>query len=132
MTIVRNLLVSSDEKDLRIDRWFKRHFPEISHGYLQKLMRTGQVRVNGARVKSSTRLEEGQVIRIPPISMDTKKKSHETGSGLPKDEFSLVHQKDILNVLKDSSKLSPEVRKDLKEENAYTEFQMQDTKKFQK
>ena len=90
MTIVRNLLVSSGEKDLRVDRWFKRHFPEISHGYLQKLMRTGQVRVNGARVKSSTRLEEGQVIRIPPISMDTKKKSHETGSGLTKDEISLV------------------------------------------
>ena len=49
-----------------------------------------------------------------------------------KDEFSWVHQKDILDVLKDSSKLDPEVRKYLKEENAYTKFQMKDTEKFQK
>ena len=49
-----------------------------------------------------------------------------------KDEFSWVHQKNILEVLKDSSKLNSEVRKYLKEENAYTNFQMKDTKKFQK
>ncbi|MEE2654360.1 MAG: RluA family pseudouridine synthase [Pseudomonadota bacterium] len=90
MALVRNLLVRSGEKDLRLDRWFKRHFPQISHGYLQKLMRTGQIRVNGARIKSSTRLKEGQVVRIPPINMDTKRKSQETGSNLSKDEISLV------------------------------------------
>jgi len=49
-----------------------------------------------------------------------------------KDEFSWVHQKDILNVLKDSSKLNPEVRKYLEQENAYTKFKMKDTEKFQK
>ena len=49
-----------------------------------------------------------------------------------KDEFSWVHQKNILEVLKDSSKLNPEVRKYLEEENAYTKSQMQDTEKFQK
>ena len=49
-----------------------------------------------------------------------------------KDEFSWVHQKNILEVLKDSSKLNPEVREYLEEENAYTKFQMQDTEKFQK
>jgi len=49
-----------------------------------------------------------------------------------KDEFSWVHQKDILNVLRDSSKLNPEVRKYLEEENAYTKFQMKDTEQFQK
>jgi len=49
-----------------------------------------------------------------------------------KDEFSWVHQKDILDVLKDSSKLNPEVRKYLEEENAYTKFQMKDTEQFQK
>ena len=49
-----------------------------------------------------------------------------------KDEFSWVHQKNILEVLKDSSKLNPEVRKYLEEENAYTKFQMKDTEKFQK
>ena len=49
-----------------------------------------------------------------------------------KDEFSWVHQKDILEVLKDSSKLNQEVRKYLEEENAYTKLQMKDTEKFQK
>ena len=49
-----------------------------------------------------------------------------------KDEFSWVHQKNILEVLKDSSKLNPEVKKYLEEENAYTNFQMKDTEKFQK
>ena len=49
-----------------------------------------------------------------------------------KDEFSWVHQKDILNVLKDSSKLNPAVRKYLEEENAYTKFQMKDTVQFRK
>ena len=49
-----------------------------------------------------------------------------------KDEFSWVHQNNILEVLKDSSKLNPEVRKYLEEENAYTKLQMKDTEKFQK
>jgi len=49
-----------------------------------------------------------------------------------KDDFSWVHQKNILEVLKDSSKLNPEVRKYLEEENSYTKFQMKDTEKFQK
>jgi len=49
-----------------------------------------------------------------------------------KDEFSWVHQKNILEVLKDSSKLNPEVKKYLEEENTYTKNQMEDTEKFQK
>ena len=49
-----------------------------------------------------------------------------------KDEFSWVHQKDILDVLKDSSKLNPEIRKYIEEENAYTKFNLRDTKKIQK
>ena len=49
-----------------------------------------------------------------------------------KDEFSWIHQKNILEVLKDSSKLDPEVRKYLEEENSYTKFKMKDTEEFQK
>ena len=49
-----------------------------------------------------------------------------------KDEFSWVHQKDILEVLKDSSKLNPEIRKYLEEENDYTKSQMKDTEVLQK
>lgn len=67
MTGVQTRTVSSDDDDIRVDRWFKRHFPAVKHGRLEKLLRTGQVRVDGGRVKASTRLAEGQTVRIPPI-----------------------------------------------------------------
>ena len=47
-----------------------------------------------------------------------------------KDEYSWIHQKNILEVLRDSSKLNPEVKRYLEEENAYTKFQMKDTEKL--
>ncbi len=59
--------VVPDESGMRLDRWFKTHFPDLSFGHLQKLLRSGQVRVDGARAKTSTRLESGQGIRIPPM-----------------------------------------------------------------
>ena len=59
--------VKEDEAGMRLDRWFKTHFPDLSFGHLQKLLRTGQVRVDGGRAKAETRIEPGQVIRIPPL-----------------------------------------------------------------
>ncbi|OYU50357.1 MAG: hypothetical protein CFE31_02045 [Rhizobiales bacterium PAR1] len=59
--------VKEDEAGMRLDRWFKTHFPDLSFGHLQKLLRTGQVRVNGGRAKAETRIEPGQMIRIPPL-----------------------------------------------------------------
>ena len=59
--------VGSDEEGMRIDRWFHVHFPGVSHAHLNKLLRTGQVRLDGARVKGSVRIEAGQEIRIPPM-----------------------------------------------------------------
>jgi len=52
---------------MRLDRWFKVHYPGLSFGHLQKLLRSGQVRVDGGRAKTSTRLEPGQSVRIPPL-----------------------------------------------------------------
>ncbi|WP_188261333.1 RluA family pseudouridine synthase [Azospirillum tabaci] len=65
---VETRTVTSDEADVRLDRWFKRHFPDVGHGYLQKLLRTGQIRVDGKRAETSTRLAAGQSIRIPPLA----------------------------------------------------------------
>ena len=62
--------VANDEADIRLDRWFKRHYPNLGHGRLEKLLRTGQVRVDGSRVKAGERLRAGQRIRIPPLSDD--------------------------------------------------------------
>lgn len=66
---VEQRTIAADEGDQRLDRWFKKHFPTLGHGRLEKLLRTGQVRVDGKRVKASDRLEAGQVIRIPPMDL---------------------------------------------------------------
>ena len=66
---VEQRTIASDDADQRLDRWFKKHFPTLGHGRLEKLLRTGQVRVDGKRVKASDRLEAGQVIRIPPMDL---------------------------------------------------------------
>ncbi|MGB4100646.1 MAG: RluA family pseudouridine synthase [Alphaproteobacteria bacterium] len=56
-----------DEADVRLDRWFKRHYPHVTHGQLEKLLRTGQVRLDGKRVKANARLAAGQKMRVPPM-----------------------------------------------------------------
>ncbi|MDR3449718.1 MAG: RluA family pseudouridine synthase [Alphaproteobacteria bacterium] len=70
MSKLQTRKVEEDEAGIRLDRWFKRHFPSISHGELQKMLRTGQVRVGGKRAESSTRIEPGQEIRVPPQVAD--------------------------------------------------------------
>ena len=52
---------------MRLDRWFKQHYPGLGHGRLEKLLRTGQVRVDGRRAKAGQRLDAGQAIRVPPL-----------------------------------------------------------------
>lgn len=67
MSGVQQIAVASGEDGMRLDRWFRQHFPQVTQGYLQKLLRTGQVRVDGARAKTSDRLEAGQTVRVPPL-----------------------------------------------------------------
>ena len=59
--------IGADDDGQRFDRWFKKVFPAVPYGALQKLLRTGQIRVDGKRAQASTRLEAGQKIRIPPL-----------------------------------------------------------------
>ena len=60
--------VSRAEDGMRLDRWFRTHYVSLPHSRLEKLLRTGQVRVDGGRAKASTRLAAGQTVRIPPLS----------------------------------------------------------------
>jgi 23S rRNA pseudouridine955/2504/2580 synthase len=66
---VTTSVVTDDEADIRLDRWFRRHFPAITQGALQKLCRTGQIRVDGKRAAADTRLAPGQMLRIPPLPL---------------------------------------------------------------
>jgi 23S rRNA pseudouridine955/2504/2580 synthase len=67
MKAVETRTVDRDEAGMRLDRWFKRHYPGLGFGHLQKLIRSGQVRVDGARVEASSRVAAGQSIRVPPL-----------------------------------------------------------------
>jgi 23S rRNA pseudouridine955/2504/2580 synthase len=67
MTGVQTLTVADGEGGQRLDRWFRRQFPHIPQGRIEKMCRKGEIRVEGGRVKPATRLEDGQSVRIPPL-----------------------------------------------------------------
>jgi 23S rRNA pseudouridine955/2504/2580 synthase len=67
MREVQTLLVAADEDGVRLDRWFKRRWPHLNHIHIQKLTRSGQIRVDGGRAKPETRLAAGNEIRVPPL-----------------------------------------------------------------
>lgn len=67
MSGVQLKTVTPDEEGLRLDRWFKANFPDLPFGRLSKLLRTGQIRVNGKRARGNDRVEPGDEIRIPPL-----------------------------------------------------------------
>ena len=72
MSDVTRKVVGEEENGMRLDRWFKIHFPQVTFAYLNKLTRTGQIRANGARVKNNARLEAGQEVRVPPLAFERR------------------------------------------------------------
>ena len=69
---VATIEVKGSEAGVRLDRWFRLHFPEVGYAYLQKLLRTGQVRVDSRRVEANARLEAGAQVRVPKIVQEGK------------------------------------------------------------
>ena len=72
MTTPRQVTIAEGEGGQRLDRWFKRRFPALGHGRLEKLLRTGQVRLDGKRVKAGVRLRSGQALRVPPLAAEAQ------------------------------------------------------------
>ena len=64
---VETLEVAQSEAGMRLDRWFRVHFPDVGYSHLQKLLRSGQVRVDSRRVVANARLEAGQQVRVPAV-----------------------------------------------------------------
>ena len=81
MSGVQQITVIDPDAGSRLDRWFKRQFPHIPHGRVEKLLRTGQLRVDGKRAKGNARIEAGQVIRVPPLPEPTNEKTKAEVSG---------------------------------------------------
>ena len=67
MSGVQTVTVGADEGDQRLDRWLRRRFPHVPQGRIEKMCRKGEIRVDGGRVKASTRVEAGQAVRLPPL-----------------------------------------------------------------
>jgi 23S rRNA pseudouridine955/2504/2580 synthase len=79
---VETVVVAEKDAGLRLDRWFKLHFPLVGHSHLQKLLRTGQVRLEGRRVEAGVRLEAGQEVRVPAIVREPPKGAPEARPSL--------------------------------------------------
>ncbi|KMW58037.1 Ribosomal large subunit pseudouridine synthase C [Candidatus Rhodobacter oscarellae] len=67
MSGVQTLTVAAEEAEQRLDRWFRRRFPQVSQGQIEKMCRKGEIRVDGGRVKPATRVGPGQAVRVPPL-----------------------------------------------------------------
>src|SRR5438552_16561852 len=67
MSDVRTFTVNEDDDGIRLDRWFKRHLPEVSFNLVSRWARTGQLRLAGKRAVPGDRVEVGQEIRVPPL-----------------------------------------------------------------
>lgn len=94
MSGVQQITVEPQESETRLDRWFKRRFPEINHGRLEKLLRTGQVRVDGGRAKANQRLMTGQIVRVPPLGI----KAEDEGIPSRKRALPIVTEHDVAEV----------------------------------
>lgn len=86
MNNVQTIPVAPEDAEIRLDRWFKRHFPGLGHGKLEKLLRTGQVRLDGKRAEAGDRVAPGQQIRIPPLGDLTTPPPRATPTPRPHDE----------------------------------------------
>ena len=103
MSGINIVQVSDDEDGLRLDRWFKRHYPHFTNGQLQKFLRKGYVRLEGKRVKANARLKVGQSIRVPPLGNFnewTKPQQGRKSFRASEDEINALHES-ILHVDED-------------------------------
>ena len=72
---VRQFTVAPDDDGVRLDRWFKRHLPQVGFATVSRWARTGQIRVDGKRARPEDRLTAGQALRVPPGGAQPRGKS---------------------------------------------------------
>jgi 23S rRNA pseudouridine955/2504/2580 synthase len=80
---IETITVAHDEAGMRLDRWFRVHFPDVGHVYLQKLLRSGQVRVDSRRVEANARLDAGAEVRVPRIVREPPARKTATDTSAP-------------------------------------------------
>ena len=100
-TKVQTVKVTADENNMRVDRFLEARFPGLSFSHIQRVVRKGELRVDGKRVDSKDRLEAGQSVRIPPLKLDTPKAVGELSEGAQKTlaalhEMTIYEDDDVL------------------------------------
>jgi 23S rRNA pseudouridine955/2504/2580 synthase len=94
--------ILAEDAEIRLDRWFKRHFPQLGHGPLEKLLRTGQVRLDGKRASASDRVAAGQEVRVPPLpeaAPPPKPRYEPKPQDIARLERTILHRDDAVIVL---------------------------------
>src|SRR3954452_7140528 len=101
-TKVQTVVVTADENNMRVDRFLEARFPGLSFSHVQRIVRKGELRVNGKRADSKDRLEEGQSVRIPPLKLDAPK---ERSGGLSEAEQKTLESLQAMTLYEDDDVL---------------------------
>lgn len=89
--------IKDEDDDIRLDRWFKRHYPGLQHSMLEKHLRKGDIRVDGRKAKSSDRVKSGQGIEIRFEVAGMSSKPTKTRTASLSDEDARMMQKLVLH-----------------------------------
>ncbi len=98
-TGVQTSTVTADEAGMRVDRFLEARFPGLSFSHIQRIIRKGELRVNGKRAQPKQRLEAGQAVRIPPLRLDQPKPRTGGGDAATRDflkSITLYEDADVL------------------------------------
>jgi 23S rRNA pseudouridine955/2504/2580 synthase len=103
VTAVGTVTVRPEDGAGRLDRWFRRHYPGLTHGRLEKLLRTGQVRIDGKRAKAGDPVSPGMEIRVPPLADGPTPPAESSARARPQDlamlRDAVIHRDDWAIVL---------------------------------
>jgi 23S rRNA pseudouridine955/2504/2580 synthase len=104
---VQTVTVEPDETGMRVDRFLTARYPDLSFAHIQRIVRKGELRIDGKRAKPNDRLEAGQQVRVPPLKLDSKPPSIHAGSEDSKDALffrqnALFEDEDVLIINKPS------------------------------
>jgi 23S rRNA pseudouridine955/2504/2580 synthase len=104
-TGVQTLVVEPDEADMRLDRFLSARFPQLAFTHIQRIVRTGELRIDGGRAKPNDRLNPGQKVRIPPLKLDQPRPTGRTAAKDQDDRsflksITLYEDKDVLVINK--------------------------------
>ena len=75
MSAVEFVLVTDNDNDIRLDRWFQRHYPDLKHGMLERLIKNKNIKLNKAKTTAGTHVHTGDEIRIPPLDISKREDS---------------------------------------------------------